>query len=250
MNKDDTCIIIPSRIGSTRLKNKPLVDINGKTLIEHVCLRAKKLKPDSLVVATDSVVIKEIFENNKIVEDKINFIQVYDEPVEVWNYELEFTHNYITNGILSHNAVTKPFTAGHRYFSSETLEKGDLVKLNENNEIIKTTEQKDTSVLGIVWYEFCSDSFGVDGDAALNSDKDIYKRDSLGKVYNDDEMKTKKLWNIAAIGDTRFVDTNRKKQDLNTRLNGFHSRSSSVYFRNRNCFKGLVDMAIGSMLIL
>ena len=28
-------------------------------------------------------------------------------------------------------------------------------------------------------------------------------------------MKTKKLWNIAAIGDTRFVDTNRKKQDLN-----------------------------------
>jgi len=156
-----------------------------------------------------------VFENNKIVEDKINFIQVYDEPVEVWNYELEFTHNYISNGILSHNAVTKPFTAGHRYFSSETLEKGDLVKLNENNEIIKTTEQKDTSVLGIVWYEFCLGSFGVDGDAALSSDKDIYKRDSLGKVYTDEEMKTKKLWNIAAIGDTRFIDTNRKKQDLN-----------------------------------
>ena len=42
----------------------------------------------------------------------------------------------------------------HRYFSSENLEKGDLVRLNENNEIVKTTEQKDSSVLGIVWYEF------------------------------------------------------------------------------------------------
>ena len=117
-----------------------------------------------------------VFENNKIVEDKINFIQVYDELVEVWNYELEFTHNYISNGILSHNAVTKPFTAGHRYFSSENLEKGDLVKLNENNEIVKTTEQKDTSVLGIVWYEFCLDSFSVDGEAAEKSDENIFRQ--------------------------------------------------------------------------
>ena len=30
MNKDDLSIIIPSRIGSTRLKNKPLVNIKGK----------------------------------------------------------------------------------------------------------------------------------------------------------------------------------------------------------------------------
>ena len=40
MNKDDICIIIPSRIGSTRLKNKPLLDINGKTLIQRVVINA------------------------------------------------------------------------------------------------------------------------------------------------------------------------------------------------------------------
>ena len=28
-----------------------------------------------------------VFEDNKIVEDKINFIQVYEESVEVWDYE-------------------------------------------------------------------------------------------------------------------------------------------------------------------
>jgi hypothetical protein len=157
-----------------------------------------------------------VFKNNKIIGDKIKSIEVYDEPVEVWNYELEFTHNYISNGILSHNAVTKAFTAGHRYFSdiNENLEKGDLVKLSENNEIVKTTEQKDTSVLGIVWFEFSRNSYGVDGDAAEHSDKDIFKRDSFGKVYTDEEMKTKKLWKIAAIGDTRFIDKMKKPQEL------------------------------------
>ena len=59
-------IIIPARLDSSRFPKKLIKMINGKTLIEHVCLRAKKLKPDSLVVATDSVVIKEIVENNKI----------------------------------------------------------------------------------------------------------------------------------------------------------------------------------------
>ena len=158
-----------------------------------------------------------VFENNKIVEDKINFIQVYDELVEVWNYELEFTHNYISNGILSHNAVPKPFTAGHRYFSNKTenLEKGDLVRLNENNEIVKTTEQKDSSVLGIVWYEFCLDSFSVDGEAAEKDDKNLFRRDSMGRVYSDEQLKTKKLWKIASIGDTRFNYDTKPKQKLN-----------------------------------
>ena len=32
----NTFIIIPSRIGSTRLINKPLVDISGKSLIQRV----------------------------------------------------------------------------------------------------------------------------------------------------------------------------------------------------------------------
>ena len=155
-----------------------------------------------------------IFRNNKIVEDKIKFIDAYTNPVEVWNYELEFTHNYISNGILSHNAVPKQFTAGHRYFSSENLEKGDLVRLNKNNEIVKTTEQKDTSVLGIVWYKFCLNSFGVDGASAEDNDKDIFKRDSMGRIYTDEQMKTKKLWKIAAIGDTRHNNSRRKEQEL------------------------------------
>ena len=47
-------IIIPARIGSTRLPNKPLKDIAGKTLIERVVDQAKKTAAKSIHVATDS----------------------------------------------------------------------------------------------------------------------------------------------------------------------------------------------------
>ena len=47
-------IIIPARIGSTRLPNKPLKDIAGKTLIERVVDQAKKTTAKSIHVATDS----------------------------------------------------------------------------------------------------------------------------------------------------------------------------------------------------
>ena len=47
-------IIIPARIGSTRLPNKPLKDIAGKTLIERVVDQARKTTAKSIHVATDS----------------------------------------------------------------------------------------------------------------------------------------------------------------------------------------------------
>jgi 3-deoxy-D-manno-octulosonate cytidylyltransferase len=49
-----TAIIIPSRLGSTRLARKPLALINGISLIERVYNRCKKAPVDLLVVATDS----------------------------------------------------------------------------------------------------------------------------------------------------------------------------------------------------
>ena len=54
----DFIILIPSRIGSTRLKNKPLVDIDGKTLIQRVFEQSLKATSQSFV-ATDSPLIYE-----------------------------------------------------------------------------------------------------------------------------------------------------------------------------------------------
>ena len=53
-------IVIPSRIGSTRLKRKPLIKLNGKTLIERVYEGCKTSKlANRIVVATDSKEIKK-----------------------------------------------------------------------------------------------------------------------------------------------------------------------------------------------
>ena len=55
---DDFYIIIPSRIGSTRLKNKPLINLNGETLIQRVFKNAAEISTNTFV-ATDSELIAD-----------------------------------------------------------------------------------------------------------------------------------------------------------------------------------------------
>ena len=46
-------IVIPARMASQRLPGKPLIDIAGKPLIEHVYDRARRASAASIVIATD-----------------------------------------------------------------------------------------------------------------------------------------------------------------------------------------------------
>ncbi len=50
-------IVIPARMEAQRLPGKPLVDIQGRPLIEHVWLRAGQSGASSVVIATDSTEI-------------------------------------------------------------------------------------------------------------------------------------------------------------------------------------------------
>ena len=52
-------VIIPVRFESTRLPGKPLVDIAGKPMIQHVYERAKDSGAESVVIATDSDKVAE-----------------------------------------------------------------------------------------------------------------------------------------------------------------------------------------------
>jgi 3-deoxy-manno-octulosonate cytidylyltransferase (CMP-KDO synthetase) len=61
-----TRIIIPARLKSKRFPNKLIKNLKGKSIIEHVCLHAKKLNCDSLIVATDSIEIKKLIDNLNI----------------------------------------------------------------------------------------------------------------------------------------------------------------------------------------
>ena len=56
-------VIIPSRLSSTRLKEKALLDLNGKTLIERVYLRTIQSNATKVFIATDSEKIEDHIKN-------------------------------------------------------------------------------------------------------------------------------------------------------------------------------------------
>ncbi len=54
LRKKNIVAIIPARYGSTRLPGKPLIDLAGKPMIQHVYERTKKSRlVDRVMVATD-----------------------------------------------------------------------------------------------------------------------------------------------------------------------------------------------------
>ena len=59
-NTLDFLVVIPARLGSTRLPRKPLADIGGKPMIIRVAERAKQSLARSVVVATDSSEIQAV----------------------------------------------------------------------------------------------------------------------------------------------------------------------------------------------
>ena len=59
INRENTAIIIPARLASTRLPNKPLLPINDKPMNLHVWELAVAANLGLVIVATDSVEIKD-----------------------------------------------------------------------------------------------------------------------------------------------------------------------------------------------
>jgi len=58
----DFVIVIPTRYSSTRLPGKPLCEINGKPMLEHVWRRATESRASEVVVATDDDRIADVAE--------------------------------------------------------------------------------------------------------------------------------------------------------------------------------------------
>jgi 3-deoxy-manno-octulosonate cytidylyltransferase (CMP-KDO synthetase) len=59
-----TLVIIPSRMSATRLPGKPLLKINGKSIISHVFKRAESAEIGDVVVATEDIEIVNDIKNN------------------------------------------------------------------------------------------------------------------------------------------------------------------------------------------
>lgn len=59
-------VVIPARLGSTRLPRKPLADIGGKPMVVRVAERAQESLAHSVVVATDSPEIQAVCDEYRI----------------------------------------------------------------------------------------------------------------------------------------------------------------------------------------
>ena len=59
-------VVIPARLGSTRLPRKPLADLGGKPMVIRVAERAKLSNAQSVVVATDSPEIQAACDEHRI----------------------------------------------------------------------------------------------------------------------------------------------------------------------------------------
>jgi 3-deoxy-manno-octulosonate cytidylyltransferase (CMP-KDO synthetase) len=64
MANRDILILIPARMAATRLPGKPLADIAGKPMIEHVIRRAEAAQLGEVIVATDSEPIQAAVEKS------------------------------------------------------------------------------------------------------------------------------------------------------------------------------------------
>jgi hypothetical protein len=106
--------------------------------------------------------------------------------------------------------IPNPYTTlSHMYIKRNdvTLEIGDLVKLDENNELVKAASAKDPAIVGILWdavdfsiQESPLDKFLINGKDI--SEKPHHYRDSLGNKIPVNDRDQKSIWRVAALGDS------------------------------------------------
>ena len=100
-------------------------------------------------------------------------------------------------------------TLSHTYVKRNdvSIESGDLVKLDGNNELVKADSAKDTGVVGILWVEVDYSLKPSPLDKHFSTprvyvEKDHHYRDSFGVKLAEADRDTKAIWSVASIGDS------------------------------------------------
>ena len=100
-------------------------------------------------------------------------------------------------------------TLSHRYVKRNdvSIESGDLVKLDQNNELVKADSAKDTGIVGILWemVDYSIKPHKLDKylkEERVFVEKDHHYRDSFGVKLAEADRGTKSLWTVAALGDS------------------------------------------------
>ncbi len=180
-----TLVIIPSRLSATRLPGKPLLKINGLSIISHVFKKAQEANIGEVIVATeDQEIIDDVKQNggqailtekkhktgtDRIYEavKKINNSDVElimnlqgDEPLmnieDIRNLNNQMIKSNHQLGTLASKISDKNLYENQNFVKVETKENLNISNFPEaNNFMRKITEQKDNIYhhLGIYCYQ-------------------------------------------------------------------------------------------------
>jgi len=138
-------IIIPARKNSVRLKNKNILKIKNKTLIEHTIIFAKKVLPNNnILVTTDSGKIRDIAIKKKILcpglrPKKLSTSKATSESVILHALKWYEKKNSIVDFVILLQP-TSPYRSKQTYFSCI-----NKAKKNPNSTVI-TFKKKKTNI--------------------------------------------------------------------------------------------------------
>ena len=216
---NDTIILIPARIGSTRLPRKPLLKINGREMILRVWDKAQNTKAEKVVVATDSQEIAEVLqkEGAEVIITNPSHQSGTDRIYEALNIlDKEKSYEYIINlqGDLP-NITSDIINLGIdniRNTDADILtycrEIDDPSDVSNPNIVKIATHKEENDELNALYFSRSPIPYGAD-TYLEHIGIYIYKRDALDRFVSMDTStleNTEKLEQLRALGGSMKIN--------------------------------------------
>ncbi len=216
---NDTIILIPARIGSTRLPRKPLLKINGREMILHVWDKAQNTKAEKVVVATDSQEIAEVLhkEGAEVILTNPSHQSGTDRIYEALNIlDKEKSYEYIINlqGDLP-NISSDVINLGIdniRNTDADILtycrEIDNPIDVSNPNIVKIATHKEENDELNAIYFSRSPIPYGAD-TYLEHIGIYVYKRDALDRFVSMDPSTletTEKLEQLRALGGSMKIN--------------------------------------------
>jgi 3-deoxy-manno-octulosonate cytidylyltransferase (CMP-KDO synthetase) len=233
--------LIPTRLGSTRLPSKPLLEINGIPLIIHTYKRAKLAKKlDDLIICCDDKKILDIakkfkakciltskFHNNgteRITEVLINLKEKYDLVVDIQGDE----------PLISPSHIDKVINFHKKNLESDIILPTLKIKLADNQNLVKVVTDKNNNVMYLsrakIPLEFKKKNSNYKKHLSIIS----FKLKSLIKYSSSEKSPLEKIEDIELL---RALEIGLKIKTIELNGDSFSVDVEDDYIRAKNKFK-------------
>jgi 3-deoxy-manno-octulosonate cytidylyltransferase (CMP-KDO synthetase) len=233
--------LIPTRLGSTRLPSKPLLEINGIPLIIHTYKRAKLAKKlDDLIICCDDKKILDIakkfkakciltskFHNNgteRITEVLINLKEKYDLVIDIQGDE----------PLISPSHIDKVINFHKKNLEADIILPTLKIKLADNQNLVKVVTDKNNNVMYLsrakIPLEFKKKNSNYKKHLSIIS----FKLKSLIKYSSSEKSPLEKVEDIELL---RALEIGLKIKTIELNGDSFSVDVEDDYIRAKNKFK-------------